>query len=894
MAAKSPFGADRFFRALLRILPFEFRGDHGTEMEQVFRAQRREAREEGSVLATSRLWFETIHDIITTAPHEHLSILRQDLSYALRALRRSPVFACTAVLTLALGIGATTGLYSIIDAFLFRPLPVSHPEQLLSIATLDHHIELPHGLSLRDLDDYRARSTVLSDLIGSMPFAASLNAGLGSERIGVEGVTGNYFSMLGVPPALGRVIAPEEGRTRGDAPVVVLAYRYWQTRFASDPGIVGRAVRLNGQPFTIVGVAAESFTGTEAIVRVSVYVPISMVDALTQVAPGPTSILDARDAHNLRVLGRLKPGVSLAQARANLAVISAALARQYPDTNEGVSLFMVPETQARPEPATGPWFHVAAGAFAGLAALLLLITSANIANLLLARAATRGREIAIRTSLGARRGRLVRQLLTESLLLSILAGATAVAVAFILLRLLSRGNSSLSYDFPLAVDARLDWRVLSVTFLVACIAGVASGLAPALYAIRADVNALLKTGGRTQSGDGGGRLRSGLVVAQIAVSLTLLVVGGLFMRSLDRARHLDLGFTPDHLLVAKLAPGMQNYDEAQRLGFYRRVRDRVAALPDVRSVSWVSPVPFGDSFDQASLFPEGQPIVPTSQAPIAFMTRATPEYFATAGVRLVAGRAFEKRDDDRAPGVVLLNETLAHQLWPNQNPIGRHLRLEASGKPVEVVGVVKDGKYIFVWEDPRPMVFQPLAQAVPTTAMLEVRTAGPPENTAAEVRETIKAIDPDVPISGVQSMTSYLEMGNAFIIFHLGATLSAFFGVMGLLLASIGLYGVIAFHVTERSHEIGVRMALGARAVDILRDVIGSAMRFAAAGIAAGIVVATIVALLMRPMLLGVSPFDPLTYGGVMLLLTAICLLASAVPARRATAVDPLESLRAE
>ena len=886
--------AERIFRVLLRILPFDFRSDHGREMEQVFRAQRGDAAR-GRAADVARLWLETAQDVLTTAPREHLAILRQDTSYALRSLAGAPAFSVAAILTLAVGIGATTSLFTILNAFLFRPLPVSRPGELVSIATRDHHFELPHGLSFLDLADYRADNAAFVDLIGYTPTAAAVNAGGGAERVALEFVTANYFSMLGVPPAAGRVFAESEGRAGADAPVMVLSYDYWRTRFGEDPSVIGRAVRVDGRPFTIVGVAAAGFASTESLLNISAYVPVSMADRLEPPTTARHSVLESRDQHALRVLGRLRPGVSLARARAVMAVKTAQLARVYPATNKDVSLVLVPETSARPEPATGPWFRIAAGAFTLLAALLLAITSANIANMLLARAASRGREVAIRSALGARRGRLVRQLITEGIVLAGAGGVAAVPLAWLTTQWFTRGVGAFAGEVPLRIDLTFDWRVLGAAALVACASGIVAGLAPAAFAFRADVNALLKTGGRTHAaGVDSSRFRRALVVGQIAVSLVLLVVGALFAKSLDRARQLDLGFRPDHLLLADVEPTLNGYTPAQRLALYRRVRDRVAALPGVRSVGWVSSPPFASTMSDADVYVEGRTPPRPGEAPFSFLVRASPGYFEAAGVPIVAGRAFTEEDDGDHRSVMLVNETLARQLWPAENPIGRRARLAENGPWVEIVGIVKDGKYAFVWEAPRPMIFRPVAQETPGIGTLVARTNVGPNELADDLRRAFRDVDPDVLVTGIRSMESHLEQGNAFIIFRVGALLSNLFGVMGLLLASIGLYGVIAYHVTQRSHEIGVRIALGARPSEIVGAVVGRGARFAAAGAAVGIALAAVVGFFVRPLLLGVSPFDVATYASVTVVLVAVAVGASLLPAARAVRVDPLECLRTE
>lgn len=654
--------------------------------------------------------------------------------------------------------------------------------------------------------------------------------------------------------------------------------------------VAGRTARLNGRLYTIIGVTPPAFVGTDSLIRVAGYVPLWMLDDLTN-TPG-ISILERRDAHAFTVLGRLKPGVSPAQARAALAITSSALARQYPSTNTDVSLLVVPETHARPNPGIGPSFRVIALAMAGLAVLLLLITSANVVNLLLARAAGRGREIALRFALGARRGRLVRQLLTESIVLALMGSLVAVPVVVVAMRGLEEFFAQMTSIENLRPDLSLDLRVLGAALGVAIVSGLVSGLTPAFYAVRADLNVLLKTGGRAAPGKSRSRLRSALVVAQVALSFALLVSGSLFARSLERARDIDLGFQPDGILLASTAPGMQGYDPARRLAFYRNVRDRIAELPGVELAAWISWPPFAIVYETTSVSPEGQVRPPDGQTPEAFDALVSPEYFATAHVPLVEGRAFDERDDADGARVAIVNQTLARQFWPGQSAIGR--RLEIGNDRLDVVGVARDGKYSFVWEAPSRMVFRPLAQDVPTSSTIVVRTTRPPSEMASAVQQAIRSADPDVATYDVRTMLEHLNNGNAFNVFRLGATVAGLFGGMGMLLASIGLYGMIAYDVSRRTQEIGVRMALGARAGDIIRDVLARAGRLVLVGTAIGVVLAGGLAQLLRTFLLDISPFDPLTYAAVASVLITISLLASFVPARRATVVDPLLALRGE
>ncbi len=884
--ARQPTLTERIFRTVVRLFPFDFRADHGRDLEQTLRAQHRDAQHEGSVRALARLWLEVARDVVTTAPKEHGAILRQDVGYALRGLRRALVFAVSAVLTLALGLSAMAGMFAIADAIMFRPLPVDRPEQLVSIS---HRTGAP-SLSFPDLQDYRTRTPALADAIGYGMRPTSMTVDGASERVTILLVTDNYFSALGVGPATGRVIAPNEGRARGDAPVVVLAYEYWQSRFGGDPAVVGRTVRLNGRSFTVIGVAPRGFK-TESLVRIAAYVPAWMIDAFAD-APSNASVFDDRSARRFRVLGRLRADVSIDEARAALAVTTASLAREHRSTHKDVELLVVPETHARPSVEVGGFLRIATTVLIGLAAIVVLITSANVTTLLMARAASREREIARRAALGARRGRLVRQFLTEAVVLALLGAIAAVpAVVFAMraLRNLLAGASAMANLDPELV---VDLRVLAASLAIAIGAGIVAGIAPALSACRADLADRLRSGARTASDRSGSRFRSALVVAQVALSLTLLVSGGLFVRSLDRARDVDLGFDPDGMFLATAEPGIQGYSAAQRLNFYRSVRDRIAAQPGVEAAAWISLVPMGIVGDLDEVSPDVPPTDPNWRPPVAFRADVTPEYFAASRLRLVDGRLFESRDETTGTSVAIVNETLAREFWPGQSPIGRTLK--ADGDTVQVVGVARNGKYMNIVDPSRPAIYRLFAQTVPRSATLAIRTDRTAADIGSAMRSVMREVDPDVAVYDVRSMATHLDNGSAFMPFRLAAFMTSLFGGMGMLLAAVGLYGTIAYHVGQRTQEIGVRMALGATAGDVIREVLARGGRFALVGIGIGIVLAAGLAQLLKGLLLGVSPFDPMTYAAVAGLLISICLIASFVPARRATLVDPLIALRTE
>jgi len=817
----------------------------------------------------------------------------RDIYQALRSLRRAPVFTGAAILTLAVGLTAVTGIFAVLNAFMLRAMPVSHPEQLVSIGTApDKHVQIPHGMSFVDLQDYRKDHAAFEDLLAYSVAIGALNSDNTTERITMYGVTDNYFSLLGVQPAIGRLIQPDEGRARGDAAVIVLTHEYWLARFGGDPSIVGRTVRLTGRPFTVIGVTAKSFDKAHTLIYPSAYVPLWMYDDVMNV-PAGESVLQRRDNHQLWVLGRLNPGVTLTQGRASLEVTTAALAREYPATNKDSALVVVPEMHARPNPNIGPVFRIAGIAFGALAVLLLLITSANVTSLLMARAASREREVSLRAALGAGRSRLVRQLLTESVVLALFAGVVALPVAAIALRNFEHGFATSTAIATLRPDFSLDPRVLVGVLALTLVAGLVSGLAPAFTAARSDLNVSLKAGGRGASSEPRAFFRSALVVGQVALSLMLLVSGGLFVRSLDHVRQVELGFDPRNLVVSSAVPSESGYDAEQRSTYFTNARQRILALPGVENAGWAQWIPMATVSDGASVWLESTPPRSDEPPPTTAATRVDPSYFAAASIPILEGRAFTERDDADAMPVAIVNQTLANQFWPKQGAIGRSFVID--GTSVQVVGVVPNGKYYFVWESPRPMVFRPLAQNMPLRATLVVRSTRQPSELMGEIQRVLRGVDPAVFVYDVRTMDQHLASeGGGFAAFSIGAMVTSVFGAAGVLLAAIGLYGMIAGRVALRTKEFGVRIALGANRPAILRDVLGRAARLASIGIVAGAVLAAFAARGLSALLLDVSPFDPLTYVVVSLFLVCVCLFASFIPARRAMRVDPIIALRAE
>ena len=814
----------------------------------------------------------------------------QDIRIGVRALVKNPGFTITVALTLALGIGANAAVFSIVNTLLLRPLAVADPHNLYLLTTVHQENEQPHPVSWKDYVDYRDRSGVFSELAAYSIGFAALGADNRADRIAVAYVTGNYFSMLGVTPAYGRLILPSEGHTFGADPVIVLGHSFWKKRFNGDPGIVGRTVHVNARPFTVAGVVPESFTGTYALVEFEAYMPQAMVPSADEYR----ETMDRRDNHELRTLGRLKPGVSSAEAQANVDVLARQLEQQYPDTNRTVRARLIPERLARPEPNSADSNPYVAGVFLLLVGLVLLVACVNVVNLLMVRATVRHRELALRAALGAGRGRLVRQLLTESLVLSALGGLLGAAIGWWLSGMITR--IPFPADIPIRFDLTFDWRVFAYIAAIALGSGLVVGLLPALRASRTDLNEVLREGGRgLAEGSTRQRLRGALVVAQVAVSLVLLVAAGLLVRSVQRAQSVDLGFDHSQVLNLSMDVSQQGVDEARGRTFYLEVQRRVRALPGVQSVSYAFSVPFGYYNTSEVVEIEGRPVPKDQRPPAVSYNVVGSDYFDTLRIPLVRGRSFTIQDDERAPRVAIVNQLMADRMWPGENAIGRRFRMQGSDPAwMEVVGVSKDGKYNYIFQDPTMYFFVPIAQQYRATRAMHVRTSGPPDALAPLVQKEIRALDPNLPVYDVRSMRRMLDGGNGFFLLHMGALFGGALGLLGLLLALIGIYGVVSYSASRRTQEIGVRMALGAQRRDILRLVVGHGLALVGGGLALGLVAAFGLSRLIGSLLFGISATDPLTFITVPLVLGTMAFIASYLPALRATRIDPMSALRSE
>ena len=818
-----------------------------------------------------------------------MATLWQDVRYALRMLRKSPMLTGIVILTLALGIGANTAIFGVVNGFLLRPLPVKSPEQIMVLAGKREGDTIGiFTLSYPQLADFRKQADGFSDIFASQISLGGLSVNGTPNQFVYARVTGNYFSGLGVQAALGRLFLSSEGEAGGKDPYVVLGYSYWQKRFGGDASVVGKQALIDGQEATIIGVAPKGFQGTNFALDLDGYVPLNM-----QPAEDAATLWSDRSSPGLVVMGRLKPGVSVRQAQSSMNVVTERLAEQYSATDKGVTVRVIPERFARPQPYAKNIVPLIVGIFLLLAALVLLLACMNVANLLLVRATMRQREMAVRAAMGASRGRLIRQMLTESIVLAIFGG-----VGGLLLGMWASGAvASLLPDskFPIRLDFSFDWRVFAYALAAALLTGIVVGVWPALRAGRADVNGLLHGAGRSDTaGVSRHRLRSALVVSQVAGSLVLLIVAGLFVRSLARAQTVYLGFDPDHVLNAVVDPKSMAYDEARTKSFYRDLEARVRALPGVQSASLAFSVPMGQVNDGGSIYIEGRPLSAGQQPPVVIFNHVDAPYFDTMRIPLLRGRAFRENDDEKAPLVAIVNQSMAHQFWPNEDPLGKRFSLKsATGPFVEIVGVTGDGKYVFIGWDKEPYFYVPLAQNYTSYRSLQLRSSVPPETLITQVQNEIHALDSNMP-SDIETMRQTLSGGNGFFIFKVGAILAAAMGILGLTLAVVGVYGVVSFAASQRTHEIGIRMALGANRRDILRLVLRQGLVLVIGGVLSGMVLAWALTRSMASLLVGVSPTDALTFLTATLVLGGIGLWACYAPARRAMRLDPMVALRYE
>ena len=817
--------------------------------------------------------------------------LFRDVRYGARFLVRSPGFALAAIVSLGLGIGGNTAIFSLLNALLLTPMPVADPARIVTIYTSDFSSTRYGSSSYPDFKDFGERANTVADVGAYRLTPVSMNATGETELAFIEAVSGNYFTMLGVGAARGRVLADADDRLEA-APAVVISHALWTRRFANDPAVLGRSLQFNGRPFTVIGVAPREYTGGMRGLSVDAWIPILVSRTLSIGESGNWT--EQRGSRGLFLLARLRPNVSVAQAQAAFDVIAAQLYATYPQQwrtirNTGRAISVVAERDARLHPdLTGP----VAGFIAVLlvvVGLVLLTACANVANLLLARGAARTREIGVRLALGSGRARLVRQLLTENILLGAAGGGFGVLVAAWLMRVLTSFKPPV--PIPLAIDLRLDASVLGFTLAISVLTGIVCGLAPALHASKTDIAPVLKDEaalGRTRRS----RLRGAFVVAQVACSMLLVVGAGLFVRSLLRARAIDAGFDPSNMIVMMVVPELQGYDATRGRALYTSLLERVSSVPGVASATLAESVPLGIGGSRRGTAIEGYQPQPGEDTETSYNV-VGPQYFETMRIPMLRGRSFTAADRAGAPPVVIVNDAFARRYWPNADPIGKRISANGSEGPFrEVVGVTPTGKYNTLGEDPRPFYYLPLWQQYNGTVTLHVKTAGDPRALVSSVREAVRGVDATVPVFDVKTMEEQLLV--ALLPARLAGTLLGAFGLLALLLATVGIYGVMAYSVVQRTREIGVRRALGAQTYNLLWLILGEGMRLAAIGFAIGLVAAVALTRFVTSLLYGVTPTDPLTFIGALGLLTAAAFVACYIPALRALRVDPVTALRYE
>ena len=812
----------------------------------------------------------------------------QDLKYGVRMLVKSPGFSFVAILSLALGIGANTAIFSLINAVLLRPLPVTDPQNLVMVATTDQRNPGNLPLSHLNFKDLRAQNAVFTDMASLTFNQVNYSHGEESEQIPVQIVTANFFSLIGAEPALGRGFRTEE-ETQA-TPVTVIGHGFWERSLGSDPNVVGKTLTLNRTPYTIVGVAPKNFTGVLLGGGPALWLPMSR-----NIVVQPTWY-ETRRGLFLFSVARLKPGVTAEQARANLKTVFANLEQAFPVDNKGRSATAVPLLEARLNP-NGQGANVLVQQSTVLmivVGIVLLIACANIANLLLSRASKRRREVAIRLALGAKRSRLVRQLLTESLMLSVLGGIAGIAVAAWTLGAIV--TADLPLPFPVDPEAvSLDPLVLAFTATLAIVTGLLFGLAPALQASKPDVVPVLKNE-LIPSGTGHRGLRSFfslrqvLVVDQVALSLIALIAAGLFLRELRHSQDINTGFETRGVLVMNFNLLREGYTPERGTVFYDQIVERVSALPGVQGAAIAQSPPLAGGF-MRSVFPEGADTTTTGRILIQVNTVGN-GYFQTIGIPIVRGRDFTRADTAQAPKVVVINETMAQQFWKGEEPLGKRFKFFGDEDFTTVVGVAKDSKYNAVAEDPQNFIYQPMSQNYTPQATLHVRSAGDAAALANAVRAATRELDPSMSVFNLRTLEE--QVGNSLQPLQMNVLMLAVFGALALILASIGLYGVASYSVSQRTREIGVRMALGAQPSSVLGLVLGHGMVLVGIGLAVGLIAAYAAAGFMRTLVVVVDPHDPLTFAVTAGGLAVVALLASYVPAHRATRIDPLIALRTE
>ncbi len=809
--------------------------------------------------------------------------LRADLRYAVRTLSRTPAFALMAIVSLALGIGANTVVFSVVNALVLKPLPIDHPERVffLQFGSRASH----PTTSFPNYRDFRDRSVSFDGLVGYRISPINLENGGAPVRAWGYLATGNYFDVLGVKPVVGRFFHQADDLHVGEAPYAVLSYECWQGRFGGNPAVVGQTIRLNRTPFTVLGVAPRGFRGTELFLQPDLWVPMMMEPQIEIGNPW----LDSRNTGNTWVIGRLKAGLSVGAAEGDLNAVAAELGREYPQINDGMRVKL-----ARPglvgDLLGGPVRAFTIGVLV-LAGLVLLAACANLASVLAARGADRQRELAVRISIGASRGRIVRQLLTETLLLALVGGAAGCALAFAAARALTAWHAPI--DVPIQFDIPVDVRVLLFASIASAGAGLLFGVAPARQAARTNPNNALKESDGSQAAGRGWPMRDVLVAVQVALCVVLVSACALSLRGLQQALTMSLGIDPRGVTIVGFDLGLAGYTKEAGAQFQRRVLDTVARVPGVESAAYSNSLPLSIDQSTNTIYPDDRPVLKASEVYTANVYEISPGFLHTLGIRRELGRDIEWRDAAGAPRVAIVNRAFARKIMRTSDPVGRHFTWSwRSTDPTEIIGVVEDGKYESLTEAAKPVVFEPILQRYNATTTIVVKSALPSEQIVAAVRQAIAALDPSLPL--YQAGTVGQMLGFALFPSQAAAVALSAFGILALVLAATGIHGLVAYAVSRRKREIGIRIAIGASAGNVLRVVLGRIALLLGIGAAAGLLLAVAAGQLLSSIVYQASPRDPVVLAAVAATIVAVGAVASWAPARRSLRTQPIEALRTD
>ncbi|MFZ3329914.1 MAG: ABC transporter permease [Candidatus Acidiferrales bacterium] len=807
--------------------------------------------------------------------------LAQDIRYAFRVLLNSPGFSAIAILTLALGIGANSTIFSWINSTLLNPIPGAANTGNILAFTSGGNSRVPVPFSYPDFVDLRNRTTSFSSLAGSSIYPVNLTGRAKPERTWGTLASANYFDFLGVHPILGRGFVRSEDEKPGGAPVVVISYRLWKLRYAGEPSAIGRTIQINDHPYTIIGVAPPVFQGTQTSLRSELWIPLVMVQQIVS----SRDRLHERSDTWVNVLGRLKAGVTAGQAQSEMNIRMKELVDQYPKDHQGENVVTVYPLWRAPFGANG-YLFVLLPVLMAIAGAVLLLACANVANLLLVRSVARRRELAIRLSIGASRWRVIRQLLIESLILALAGGGIATLLTFWTAGTFSQFIPPT--NLPIDLDLHVDSAVLLATMLISVLTGVVFGVLPALRASDlAPALVLKEEGGSASGGVRKARLAGVLVVAQIALSLFLLVCAGLFIRSFRAAQKVDPGFNPDHVFLASYSLFPAGYDSDTGTEFHRQLLAKLQALPGVESVTLADWIPLGYTSDASTVNPEGY--VPQAHESMDIADADVgPNYLHTMQIPLAAGRDFTEQDNKTSQRVVIVNEAFVHRYWPNQDGVGK--RVHVDGECATIVGVTRTGSYYSLRDGSLPFIYDPMLQDYSNSATVHLRVSGNPLTYATAVEKAVHDLNANMPVfdeSTLQSRVLVASTGQ-----RIAGTFVGAFGLLALVLAAVGIYGVIAYTTRQRTREIGIRMALGAQSADVFRLVLSNGLRLIVAGLAIGLALSLVLTRFLRTILFGVGATDAITFLAVALLLSAVALLACYIPARRAMRVDPMVALR--